>query len=91
MTLSSVARQTAPPPLEPHRAIPRHYSLRIPPSAFTMDGFRAWATSLEFPESVCATFLQGELIIDRSNEAPPKHTFLSRVRLLAFLPICARN
>src|SRR6266545_3845831 len=47
--------------------------VRIPLSAFTLAGFRDWATSPEFPEHVRATFVDGEIILDMSNEDPEAH------------------
>jgi Uma2 family endonuclease len=38
-----------------------------------MEGFREWATADDFPEHVRVTFLQGEIIIDMSNENMEDH------------------
>jgi Uma2 family endonuclease len=45
----------------------------IPTSAFTLAGFRDWATSDDFPEHVRAAFLGDEVFIDMSNEEPESH------------------
>jgi Uma2 family endonuclease len=49
------------------------FSLVIPPEAHTMEGFREWATDDNFPERVRVTFLQGEIILDMSNEEINAH------------------
>lgn len=57
--------------------------VHVPATAFSLDGFRAWATSDAFPEHLRATFSEGELFLDMSNEDPEKHvgakTEISRV------------
>jgi len=47
--------------------------VRIPASAFTHAGFRAWATSDEFPEKLRASFINQEVIIDMSPEELETH------------------
>ena len=47
--------------------------VRIPTSAATLDGFRAWITSDEFPERTRATFLGTEILIDMSPEEFETH------------------
>jgi Uma2 family endonuclease len=47
--------------------------LTVPESARTLDGFRRWATSDEFPESGQIFYLAGELYIDISPEAFYSH------------------
>jgi len=47
--------------------------VRVPAGALTLDGFRAWATSDTFPEHLRATFTDGELFLDMSNEDPERH------------------
>jgi Uma2 family endonuclease len=49
------------------------WTLSIPPEAQTMAGFREWAMADDFPEHVRVTFLQGEIIIDMSNEDIDDH------------------
>ena len=48
----------------------------VPPSAHTLDGFRKWALSEEFPERGKMTFVGGELIIDMSPEYFETHNFI---------------
>src|SRR5436189_5367215 len=45
--------------------------LHIPPSAHTLDGFRAWAETL--PEKTTMTFLNGEVFVDVSKEDIETH------------------
>lgn len=56
---------------------------RIPASALTLSGFRAWATSDEFPQHIRAAFIGGEIFIEMSNEDLDTHfavkTEISRV------------
>jgi Uma2 family endonuclease len=42
-------------------------------SALTLAGFRAWATSDEFPEHVRASFIEQEIYLDMSSEEPETH------------------
>ncbi len=51
-------------------------AIRIPVSAMTHAGFRAWATSDEFPEKLCASFINQELLIDMSPEELETHNKL---------------
>ncbi len=48
-------------------------SLVIPAEAHTLEGFREWATADDFPEHVRVSFLDGEIIIDMSNEEMEGH------------------
>ncbi len=45
--------------------------LRIPPSAHTLDGFRAWAETV--PEKTKITYLDGEVFVDVSKEDIETH------------------
>jgi Uma2 family endonuclease len=49
------------------------YHLTVPPSAFTLSGFRAWVKADHFPERVRVTFLDGEIYLDMSNEELETH------------------
>jgi Uma2 family endonuclease len=49
------------------------WTLVVPPEAMTMEGFREWATRDDFPERVRVTYLQGEIILDMSNEELNAH------------------
>jgi Uma2 family endonuclease len=53
--------------------LPQTLHVTVPESARTLDGFRAWATSDEFPESGQISYLAGELFIDMSPEAFYSH------------------
>lgn len=47
--------------------------LRVPRSAHTLAGFRAWVLSDEFPEKLPATYIRGEVYLDMSKEAIRTH------------------
>ncbi len=47
--------------------------IRIPASALTHGGFRAWATSDAFPEKLRASFINQEVVIDMSPEELETH------------------
>jgi Uma2 family endonuclease len=47
--------------------------IAIPPQAQTLTGFRAWATSDEFPERGRIDFIDGEIYIDMSPEEIEAH------------------
>ncbi len=49
------------------------FPIHVPASAATFAGFRAWATSDEFPESLRASFISQELVIDMSPEELESH------------------
>jgi Uma2 family endonuclease len=59
------------------RFIPRDESAEIcvPPFAYTLEGFRRWAVSEDFPDRGRFTFAAGELIIDMSPEYLESHNF----------------
>ena len=42
--------------------------LQIPPSVFTLAGFREWAKADDFPEKVKVAFIDGEVYVDMANE-----------------------
>jgi Uma2 family endonuclease len=42
--------------------------VRVPPEARTLDGFRAWLDSPEFPETGRVDYLAGEVVVDVSPE-----------------------
>lgn len=46
----------------------------VPPSAHTLDGFREWALSEEFPERGKISFVSGEVIVDMSPESLEEHS-----------------
>src|SRR5437879_2524962 len=45
----------------------------VPPSAQTLEGFRAWAVSDDFPERGRISFLDGEVFVDMSPEEIHAH------------------
>ncbi len=49
------------------------FPIEVPASAATFAGFRAWVTSDEFPESLRASFINQELLIDMSPEELESH------------------
>jgi Uma2 family endonuclease len=53
----------------------------------THAGFREWATSPAFPEHVRATFLDGEVILDLSNEEPEAHVAVKGEVFAALVPL----
>lgn len=48
-------------------------TLIVPPTAVTLDGFRAWARSDSYPDQGRITFVNGRLIIDMSPERYETH------------------
>ncbi len=71
------ARKRPPPTWQPpplgDREIDTRFCVVIPPSAFTLGGFRKWTCSDEFPERGTITFLGGEIIVDMSPERLGSH------------------
>jgi Uma2 family endonuclease len=49
------------------------HGLRIPASALTLDGFRAWAKSDDFPERGRISFIYPEVFVDMSPEELQTH------------------
>ena len=79
-----VKSKPAAPFLVPRWDIP---PIRIPASAATHAGFRAWATSDAFPEKLRASFINREIVIDMSPEELETHnkvktTVVSAIDLL---------
>lgn len=61
--------------LQPPMTASREPTAHIPTSAFTLEGFRAWVKSPEFPEyGLRASFLGGEVFIDMAPELYDTHT-----------------
>ncbi len=48
----------------------------VPAVAATLNGFRKWAVSDDFPERGKITFVAGEVIVDMSPESIDRHNFL---------------
>jgi Uma2 family endonuclease len=72
MATVSTPRRRRPAPAEKQAAVDP-LCLRIPTSAFTLAGFRAWATSDAFPEHVRAAFIDQEVYLDMTKEDPEAH------------------
>jgi Uma2 family endonuclease len=66
-------RRSSPPCPEALTVVTDRVNLRIPESAFTHAGFRAWATSGDVPEHVRTAFIDGEVHLDMSNEEYETH------------------
>jgi Uma2 family endonuclease len=72
---SNISRRTGPR----HLLVPNggeSVSLRVPATAYTHQGFRDWATSDEFPDTGCISYLAGEVWIDMSPEIIETHTLI---------------
>lgn len=75
-TVKSAPRRTTAPEIQPainESRIGPVSSIRIPTSAFTLAGFRAWAHSEQFPELGRIAFLGEEIFIDMSPERLDSH------------------
>lgn len=60
--------------LQPPTTVWREPSAHIPTSALTLEGFRAWVKSPEFPDlGLKASFLGGEVLIDTAPELFDTH------------------
>jgi Uma2 family endonuclease len=83
-TIPAQRRRRSSSPKSPRADSPMdRLSFRIPTSALTLAGFRAWATSDDFPQHIRAAFINGEIFIEMSNEEMETHvavkTEVSRV------------
>ncbi|MCC7421421.1 MAG: Uma2 family endonuclease [Planctomycetaceae bacterium] len=54
------------------------YCIRIPATACTLDGFRDWADSDDYPQTGAISFLAGEVHIDMSPEDLTTHNQVKR-------------
>ena len=72
MTPLSAHRRTPPETSSPKLADPG-VCLRIPRSAWSLNGFRQWVLSDEFPEKLRVTFVDGEIYLDMSWEEIETH------------------
>jgi len=59
----------------------------IPTSALTLAGFREWITSPEFPEHVRASFINGRVYLDMSNEDYDTHVAVKTELTAVLAPI----
>jgi Uma2 family endonuclease len=57
--------------------------VRIPPSAYTFAGFRAWAHSDTFPERGRISFINQEIVVDMSPEEITTHSLVKQAVNLA--------
>jgi Uma2 family endonuclease len=82
---TTMPRSTAATPKCGLTIITDRYNLEVPPSAFTIAGFRAWAKADDFPERVRVTFIGGEIYLDMSNEELQTHNKVKTeiIRVLA--------
>lgn len=78
--MTAAAIRLAPPPATPRTTAATirlaEHDVVIPTSAFTLAGFRAWATSDDFPERGRFCFLGDEVFIDMSPEEIETHVKL---------------
>lgn len=75
MTVLSAHRPT-PPEVQTRKSTDPGVCLRIPRSAFSLNGFREWVLSDEFPEKLRVTFVDGEIYLDMSKEELQAHAFV---------------
>lgn len=61
----------------PVEVIALDQQVRIPETAWTLDGFRQWAVSDDFPQRGCISFIGGEIIVDMSPEELSTHNALA--------------
>jgi Uma2 family endonuclease len=63
--------------------------VRIPPSAYTLAGFRRWTRSQDFPEYGRISFIGGEVIVDMSQEEITTHALVKTelIRVLASINV----
>jgi Uma2 family endonuclease len=85
MTIPSAARRTAAPESLTVPFSTADLFLRLPKDAFTLNGFRAWVLSDEFPEKLRVTFVDQEIYLDMTKEELQTHAIvkaeISRVLL----------
>src|SRR5262249_30041094 len=72
MATGSAARATRSPVSASERVV-NDSCLHIPPTVFTLAGFRAWVTADDFPEGVRLTFVDTEVYLDVSKEELQYH------------------
>ena len=75
MTPLSAHRRTPPEAPSPGLADPG-VCLRIPRGAFSLNGFREWVLSDEFPEKLKVTHVDGEIYLDMSKEELKSHALV---------------
>lgn len=74
-TVPRPSRVAQPPAIQarPLTLVTDDWTLVVPPEAMTMEGFREWATADDFPERMRVSYLNGEIILDMSNEEINAH------------------
>jgi Uma2 family endonuclease len=65
--------------------------IRLPASAFTLAGFRAWAKSEDAPEKARLTFIDQQILIDMSGEELQAHVLVKAAVYAALLPLNAER
>ncbi len=75
MTVMSAHRRT-PPGVPSRQFTDPGVCLRIPRTAFSLNGFREWVLSDEFPEKLRVTFVDGEIYLDISKEELQTHALV---------------
>src|SRR5262245_28023839 len=73
MTATATARRPKKPAQVITDSVDDGTLLHIPPTAFTLAGFREWVKSDEFPEKLRVTFINGEIFLDMSKEELETH------------------
>lgn len=69
MTIPATERRTAAKPTSAMLYLTTNRGdLEIPPTVFTLDGFREWAKADDFPEKVKVAFIDGMVYVDMGNE-----------------------
>src|SRR5258708_19567446 len=61
--------------------------LRIPTSAATLAGFRAWYQSDDFPETGRISFIDSEIVIDMTHEKYGSHLAIKREYVTFLTPL----
>lgn len=65
---ATATRPKRPPVLTPSNGDLSDAWVSLPPTAYTLDGFRAWTQTGEYPERLRAAFIDGEIYLDMSQE-----------------------
>lgn len=87
MKIRFAARRTSPPVPRPKNALLDGSCWRIPVSAATLEGFRAWVKSDDFPEHVRVTFVDREIYLDMSGEEIETHVKVKAEYRLEVRPV----
>jgi Uma2 family endonuclease len=71
--MNVTAKRHHPESAAPYANLHEHLCVRVPSRALTLNGFREWATSSDFPERVRAAFIDCEVFLEKSNEEAEAH------------------